>query len=115
MDYTDRIDGFQIRDVCYFGKPPRDSPPMYDIVKWVQTEPYEAIDVRTGKRKNVVEYCYSVAALEWERKESGFDFKSIGLRWLESKPTERIIEAILDFAEKKTQEILKEEKENYYG
>ena len=33
MNYTGRIDGFQIRDVTYIGLPPKSTPPQYDIVK----------------------------------------------------------------------------------
>ena len=45
MNYTGRIDGFQIRDVTYIGLPPQSTPPQYDIVKWVKADkPYEAID-----------------------------------------------------------------------
>lgn len=106
MNYTDRVDGFQIRDVTYIGLPPKDTPPEYDIVKWVLANPpYEAIDMRTGKPKIVTEYCYSVGRLIWNRKEPCFEFESIGLRWLEARPSEVIVDMVLKFAEEKTKEL----------
>lgn len=105
MNYTERIDGFQIRDVAYLGEPPKDVPPEYDIVKWVQTEPREVIDLRTGRKKISTEYCYSVARLTWNAKEPCFEFASVGLRWLGENVPQRVIDAILDFAEKKGKEL----------
>lgn len=33
-EYTERVEGYQIRDVLYFGKPPENAPIRFDIVKW---------------------------------------------------------------------------------
>lgn len=107
-NYTEIVDGFQIRDVVYlFDSPNR--PIKFDIVKWVDCEPHEVIDLRTGKKKIETRYCYSVAFLEWNPKEPCFEFKSVGLRWLRSGASEDVIKMILDFAEKKAQEILRDE------
>lgn len=106
MKYTERIEGYQIRDVTYIGMPPKDTPPKYDIVKWAVAEPpYEALDIGTGKRKMVTEYCYTVGTLVWNRKEPCFEFESVGLRWLEAKPSEAVVDMILEFAEKKAKEL----------
>lgn len=106
MDYTERIEGYQIRDVTYIGLPPKDAPPKYDIVKWaVADPPYEALDISTGRRKMVTEYCYTVGTLVWNRKEPCFEFESCGLRWLEAKPSEAVIDMVLEFAEKKANEL----------
>ena len=106
MNYTERIEGYQIRDVTYIGLPPADTPPKYDIVKWVGVDPpYEALDMSTGKRKLVTEYCYTVGTLVWNKKEPCFEFQSCGLRWLEKKPSEAVVDMVLKFAEEKAKEL----------
>ena len=105
MNYTDRIDGFQIRDLNYIGLPPKNTPPGYDVVKWVQTEPRKVISFETMKEETITEYCYSVAHLVWNRKEPCFEFNSIGLRWLEANPTQAVIDMVLKFAEEKAKEL----------
>ena len=57
---------------------------------------------KTGKEKTIDQYCYSVGRLEWDEKEEGFNFKSIGLRWLESNPSTKVIKMILGFCEMMT-------------
>ena len=109
MTYTDRVDGFQIRDVTYLGLPPKDTPPTFDIVKWVQCEPYQARDFRTGERKTYTEYCYSVGSLVWDKHDGGFDFRSVGLRWLESLPNKDVVDMVLRFAHEKSKELLRED------
>lgn len=47
-------------------------------------------------------FCYTVATLEWDSHESGFDFNSCGLRWLECEPSKRVIQMILKFTEMMT-------------
>lgn len=108
-NYTKIIGGFQIRDVVYIGEPPKDEPIKFDIVKWVDCKPHEAIDFTTGRKCIVTRYCYSAAFLEWNLKEPCFEFKSVGLRWLRSGASEDVVKMILDFAEKKEQEILRGE------
>ena len=109
-NYTERVDGFQICDVCYIGLPPKDTQPKYDVVKWaVADPPYEALDWNTGKRTTVTEYCYTVGTLEWGRGEQCFEFHSCGMRWLEAKPSEAVIDMVLDFAEKKGKELEKQD------
>ncbi|MBP5710003.1 MAG: hypothetical protein J6W84_03395 [Bacteroidales bacterium] len=106
MYYTERIDGFQICDPTYLGDPPEGLPPTFDVVKWVQTEPQEVVNMRTGKKEISTEYCYVVAWLKWNAKEPCFEFQSCGLRWLGANPTQRVIDAILDFAERKEGELV---------
>ena len=110
MNYTERIDGYQIRDVTYIGMPPKDAPIEYDIVKWAKPDkPYEALSWDTKKnemtKKLITEYCYSVGRLVWDKHESCFGFESVGLRWLEAKPSEAVVDMILEFAEKKAKEL----------
>ena len=51
MNYTDRIDGYQIRDVTYIDMPPKNVPIEYDIVKWAKLDkPYEAFSLDTKDR-----------------------------------------------------------------
>lgn len=99
--YTKIIDEFQIRDVVYIGEPPNNTPPKFGIVKWVDCEPHEAMNLKTGKNEIITRYCYTVAFLEWNPKEPCFEFKSVGLRWLRSGASEDVVKMILDFAEKK--------------
>lgn len=100
-EYTPIVDGFQIRDIVYIGTEPfaesESSLQEFDIIKWEECEPHEIIDEITNKRKVITKFCYSVGFLEWDKKESCFEFKSVGLRWLEANPTERVIKMILMF------------------
>lgn len=105
MTYTPRVDGIQIADVTYLGKPPKNTPLCFDVVKWEKSEPFEAIDIRTGKRETHTEYCYSLGCLEWDSREGCFDFKSVGTRWLEAKPSDRVVDMILTFCREKGKEL----------
>lgn len=110
MNYTKRVEEYQIRDVTYLGMPPKDAPIEYDIVKWAKPDkPYEAfsLDTKTNEmtKELITEYCYSVGRLVWDKRESCFEFESIGLRWLEAKPSEAVVDMILEFAEKKAKEL----------
>ena len=104
-EYTERYKGFQIRDVTYLGDPPTNIPPTFDVVKWESDTPIEAIDIVDGKRKTFTEYCYSVGHLVYDPKEPCFEFKSCGLRWLEAKPDEDVMNWILKWCEYKLQEL----------
>lgn len=116
MNYTERVDGFQITDPTYIGLPPKDTTPTFDIVKWVQTEPHEVAAFekdKSGKwisrNKISTEYCFVVATLVWDAHETEFRLNSVLLRWLEERPTEAVIQMVLDFAEKKGKEIYESE------
>ena len=112
--YTPRVDGFQIRDVVYFGRPPKSEPIKYDIVKWYKLdEPIEVIDSRTGEKKMQDEFCYSVAFLEWNEHEPCFELRGVGIRLLESGLTQAATDMILDFCEKKAKELENEEWSEY--
>jgi hypothetical protein len=108
MYHTDRVDGFQIADVHYWGLPPKDTPPCYEVIQWYEHDPWEVTDARTGEKKTVTESCYVVAFIEWNPKEPDFEFRSVGLRWLEAAPTNRVIKMILDFCEEKEKELLED-------
>lgn len=106
-EYTERVDGFQIRDVCYFGKPPADAPIRFDIVKWfpeenphIGTVYHNTENGWESTEEMITEHCYSVGILEWDSHEPQFVFRSVGLRWLEEKPSEAVIDMILKFCEK---------------
>ena len=111
--YTDRVDEYQIRDVTYFGKPPKDAPIEFDIVKWIKTEPQEVIyvdfDENICEKRMSTEHCYSVGRLVWNAHEPCFEFESVGLRWLEEKPGDAVIDMILKFCAEKEREILDDE------
>ena len=101
MDYTERVEGFQIRDVTYLGRPPKNAPITYDIVKWNKYDkPQRARVIQNGVdcgELDVTEYCYSVAFLEWDAHEKWFELKSVGMRFVEAKPSEAVMDMILDF------------------
>lgn len=108
IHYTDRVDGFQITDVHYVGLPPIDAQPKYAVVLWYEHDPWDVTDGITLEKKTVTESCYVVAVIEWNPKEPGFEFRSVGLRWLEAAPTNKAIKMILDFCDEKEKEILED-------
>lgn len=110
-NYTERFEGLQIRDPVYICKKPANLPITYDIVKWVQTEPREVINGRTGKKEISTEYCYTVGWLKWDAKEEAFDFESCGLRWLGVNASESANKRIIEFAEQKEKELEATEEE----
>jgi hypothetical protein len=105
-EYTERYKGFQIRDVTYLGEPPTDTPPTFDVVKWKSYDtPIEARDLLDNKIKTFKEYCYSVGYLEYNVNELCFEFKSVGLRWLEAHPDEDVENWIIKWCDYKSQEM----------
>lgn len=105
VNYTDRIDNFQIRDVTYIpGFEPKQSAREFDIVKWETCSPLEVTDGSTGEKKIITESCYSVARLKWNEHECYFEFESVGLRWLEEQPSAAVCQVIMAFAEFKKKE-----------
>ena len=102
MIYTPIIDDFQIADVTYLDGRKEEHPKRFAIEKYYDTEPTEVINVETGEKVAKDRFCYVVGWLEWDSHESGFNFKSCGLRWLECNPTENVIKMILGFAEMMT-------------
>lgn len=105
MVYTPRVDGFQIKDVTYVGKPPKDEPIKYAIVKWKQCAPMQVIDSLTGKPKIITEYCYVVADLVWNAKEPCFEIEGVGTRLLEARPSDAATDMILDFCKIREEEL----------
>lgn len=112
MFYTERINGFQIADPTYIGLPPKDTPPTFDVIKWFKTDPHEVCSVvrdKDGRWKTEKtiksEFCYVVGVIEWDQHEEDFLFRSIGLRWLEEKPTEAVVNMILKFCAEKEKEM----------
>ena len=82
-NYTEIWNGFQIRPPVFLdGHFESD---YYDVVKWVDHEPYEVTDFKTGKKKMSTRSCYTIATLKWDKKESSFQFESCGLRYLEDR------------------------------
>lgn len=60
----------------------------FDLVKW-------------DNDKDGTKYCYSIAFLQWNPKEGGFDFKSVGTRYLEYREN-GLEEWLLKWCELKT-------------
>ena len=105
MNYTDIIDGYQIRDVVYIGLPPTGTPPTYDVVKHVDCDPQEVVSLETGERETITRYCFSVAHIKWDAHERWWQFRSILTRWLEENPPETVVQMILKFCEEKAKEL----------
>ena len=64
-----RFKQFEIRKPLFFGDPPKGDYFKYnfDLVKWANDDLH----------------CWSIGHLEYDKKESGFEFRSCGLRYLE--------------------------------
>jgi len=114
-EYTERLNGYQIRDVAYFGRTPENAPIEFDIVKWVECEPHEVVYYNENSsgtydmaKRIMTEYCYSVAFLVWNPKEPCFEFRSVGMRWLEERPGDDVIDMIMKFCEEKEKELRRE-------
>ena len=104
--YTDEWNGFQFRSPSYLDG--HFEPHKFDLVKWVDCEPHEVTDLYTGKKRISTRYCFSIAALIWDTKEPGFDFESVGLRYLEYR-IDGLENFILDFCEMMEKELRDEE------
>lgn len=61
-------------------------------------EPMEVLDYITNEKKIVTSSSFVIGMLEWNSKEEAFEFKSVGLRYLEYG-TEELSELIIKFAE----------------
>lgn len=111
--YTGVYKGFQIRDCVYLGGPPKNAPIQFDVVKWVKPAfPYECTNLETGKTIMREKYCYSVANLIYDEKNSCFDLKSIGLRWLEEHPDKDVENWIISWCTYKELELRERENNN---
>lgn len=83
ISYTDRWNGFQIRQPNYLDG--HFEPDIYDIIKWVKREePTKVYSLSEEKYIISTEYCFSVAQIKWDKHEDWFDFESIGTRFLEN-------------------------------
>lgn len=100
--YTDIWNNFQFRAPTYLDG--HFNPHQFDLVKWVDTEPYECVDWYTGEKKVSTRYCFVIGCLKWDQKEPGFDFESCGLRYLEHR-IDGLEKFILDFCETMEKEL----------
>lgn len=94
--YTDEWNGFQFRAPIYLDG--HFEPYKFDLVLWQDHKPYEVVDIYTGKKKMSNRSCFSVAQLNWDTKDHCFDFRSIGLRYLQYR-IDGLEKFILDFCE----------------
>lgn len=58
-------------------------PYSFDLVKWYDHEPVEAVDMRTGEPKVSTRSCYSIATLKWDKGENWWEIGSVGTRLIE--------------------------------
>ncbi len=83
---------FQIRDCVYFcnNTDVPDNPTRFDVVKWYKHAPMKVHVYEGGEYKGeqiTTSGCYSIGFLEWDAREGGWDFESVGLRYLEDTNT----------------------------
>lgn len=111
MNYTERIDGIQIRSMTYLpGYEPKEDKREFDIVKWEEEkEPYLACDYKTGQMKIITEYCYSLGKLQWNEKDEDFVFISVGTRCFKTHISEAAANMIVKFCENKANEYMKQD------
>lgn len=66
-----RFKQFEIREPSFFGDPPTEDYCKYnfDVVKWDDDD----------------EWCFVIGALRWNEGEYGFDFRSVGTRYLKER------------------------------
>ena len=111
MDYTERVDGFQIRDITRLLQKRKKNTPTksFDIVKWEQFDsPHKTLSFndKSGEFEETMieECCYSIAFLEWNDEEHEFELTTFGLRILTSGLTQNAIDMIMRFAKEKAKE-----------
>lgn len=73
---------FEIRPTTTLdGSTPRN---RYELVKWKKyPSPIEVVDLVTGETKEQQHGCFVIAFLEYNEKEPCWEFRSVGLRYLE--------------------------------
>ncbi len=104
--YTEEWNGFQFRAPSYIDG--HHNPYEFDLVKYVETEPIEVIDLYDGKKKISTKHCFTIGSLKWDKEEGSFDFESCGLRYLEHR-IDGLEKFILDFCETMKCRLLEEE------
>ena len=104
--YTDRWNDFQFRAPSYLDG--HFEPHKFDLVKWEEHEPIEVLDWVTGEKKMSTSSCFSVAQLEWDEKDECFEFKSVGLRYLDNY-VDGLNEFVLKFCKMMEQELSERE------
>lgn len=73
---------FEIRPTCFLNG--HKDPKRWDVVKWEKHDnPIQVTEWETGKKKMQDTFCFSVAFLEWNDKESCWEMRSVGTRFLE--------------------------------
>lgn len=77
-----RFKDFEIRQ--YKSLNGQTDPNKLELVKWYKTdEPIEVTDGITGEKKIHDTFCYVVAFIDWNNRESCWEFRSVGLRFLD--------------------------------
>lgn len=121
MKYTERVENYQICDPTFIDdiysddfEVKTDRPLQFDVVKWYKLDkPREMLcfdhATKTFKPQMVEECCYVVATLQWDEFNDDFELHSIGMRFVEEKPSADVMQMILDFCDKKFKELTEEE------
>ena len=75
-----RFKDFEIRP--YTGWDGKDSPDLYEVVKWYKTEkPMKVTNAETGEESMKDTFCYVLAFLKWDSHEPCWQLKSVGMRF----------------------------------
>lgn len=78
-----RFGDFEIRPVTQIDGTIR--PDWYELIKWYKSkEPMEVTDGRTGEKRMQDTFCFVVAFLSIG-KDNEWEFRSVGLRYLENR------------------------------
>lgn len=101
-EYTEVWNNFQFRQPIYLDG--HFEANKFDLVKWVNCEPREVLNMETGEKEIMSRYCFSIGRLIWNPREPGFNFESIGLRYLEER-VDGLEEFILNFCKEMEEEI----------
>ena len=73
---------FEIRP-CHILLSDEIDPKRFEVVKWRNCEPCEVTDALTGEKKIITRHCFVVAWIKWDDKEPGWEFESVGTRFLD--------------------------------
>lgn len=68
--YTDEWNGFQFRSSSYMDG--HEDPYNFDLIKWKNCEPYEALQYNTKRLNIISRYCFTIGSLIWDPKEEDF-------------------------------------------
>lgn len=103
--YTEEWNDFQFQAPIYLDE--HFEPHKFALVKWTNHEPYEAVSWETGEKVIKTRSCFVIAWLEWNVKESYFEFRSCGMRYFEYR-IDGLEDFIMNFANQMEKKLLED-------